>query len=448
MTDDELRARVAATLDGVRADLERLVAIPSIAFDGFDHTNVQKSAKAVAELLRGAGLPDVEVVVAGGQPAVIGRKPAPPGAPTVLLYAHHDVQPIGDATQWQTEPFVATERDGRLYGRGAADDKAGVMAHVSALRALGDDLPVGVVVFVEGEEEFGSDSLEALLVEHRDKVRSDVIVIADSGNWDIGVPALTTSLRGIVNVFVEVRTLDHAVHSGMFGGAVPDALTTLTRLLATLHDDAGDVAIAGLVRGEASPLDYPIDRARAEAGMLDGVEFIGTGRLVDRMWAKPSVSILGIDAPPTNAAPNALVPTARAKVSVRIAPGDDASKAYEAIRSHIESHVPFGANVEVWLEAAGDPSVIDATGPMYDAARAAFRDAWDGTEPVDIGVGGSIPFIATFQEMFPKAAILVTGVEDPEARAHGPNESLHLGEFAKVCLAEAMLLRNVAAARR
>jgi acetylornithine deacetylase/succinyl-diaminopimelate desuccinylase-like protein len=166
------------------------------------------------------------------------------------------------------------------------------------------------------------------------------------------------------------------------------------------------------------------------------------------MWAKPSVSILGIDAPPTNAAPNALVPTARAKVSVRIAPGDDASKAYEAIRSHIESHVPFGANVEVWLEAAGDPSVIDATGPMYDAARAAFRDAWDGTEPVDIGVGGSIPFIATFQEMFPKAAILVTGVEDPEARAHGPNESLHLGEFAKVCLAEAMLLRNVAAARR
>ncbi|HEU0240589.1 MAG TPA: dipeptidase [Micromonosporaceae bacterium] len=448
MTDDDLRARVAATLDGVRADLERLVAIPSIAFDGFDHSHVHASANAVAELLRGAGLPEVGVVEAGGQPAVIGRKPAPPGAPTVLLYAHHDVQPIGDATQWQTEPFVATERDGRLYGRGAADDKAGVMAHVSALRALGDDLPVGVVVFVEGEEEFGSDSLEALLVEHRDTIAADVIVIADSGNWDIGVPALTTSLRGIVNVFVEVRTLDHAVHSGMFGGAVPDALTALSRLLATLHDDAGDVAIAGLVRGQASPLDYPVDRARAEAGMLEGVEFIGTGRLVDRMWAKPSVSVLGIDAPPTNAAPNALVPTARAKVSVRIAPGDDASKAYQVVKSHLESHAPFGATVEVWLEAAGDPSVIDATGPMYDAARSAFRDAWDGTEPVDIGVGGSIPFIATFKEMFPDAAILVTGVEDPETRAHGPNESLHLGEFARVCLAEAMLLRNVAAVRR
>jgi cysteinylglycine-S-conjugate dipeptidase len=448
MTDDDLRARVAATLPGVRADLERLIAIPSIAFDGFDHAHVRASADAVAELLRAAGLPDVTVVQAGGQPAVIGRKPAPPGAPTVLLYAHHDVQPIGDASHWQSEPFVATERDGRLYGRGAADDKAGVMAHISALRALGDDLPVGVVVFVEGEEEFGSDSLEELLKQHRDEIASDVIVIADSGNWDVGVPALTTSLRGIVNCFVDVRTLDHAVHSGMFGGAVPDALTTLSKLLATLHDDAGDVAIAGLVQAAASPLDYPAGRFREEAGMLDGVEFIGTGRLVDRMWTKPSVSVLGIDAPPTNAAPNALVPTARAKISVRLAPGDDARKAYEAVKSHLKSHLPWGASATVTLEAAGDPCVIDATGPMYDAARAAFRDAWDGTDPVDIGVGGSIPFIATFQEMFPDAAILVTGVEDPQARAHGPNESLHLGEFARVCLAEAMLLRNVAAAHR
>jgi acetylornithine deacetylase/succinyl-diaminopimelate desuccinylase-like protein len=448
MTNDELRAKVAATLSGVRADLERLVAIPSIAFDGFDHSYVRASADAVAELLRGAGLPEVTVVEAGGQPAVIGRRPAPPGAPTVLLYAHHDVQPIGDASQWETEPFVAIEREGRLYGRGAADDKAGVMAHVSALRALGDDLPVGVVVFVEGEEEFGSDSLAALLEQHRDEIASDVIVIADSGNWDIGVPALTTSLRGIVNVFVDVRTLDHAVHSGMFGGAVPDALTTLTRLLATMHDNAGDVAIAGLVQGAASPLDYPEDRFRVEAGILEGVELIGTGRLVDRMWTRPSVTVLGIDAPPTNAAPNALVPTARAKISVRLAPGDNAGKAYEVIKSHLESHVPWGASVTVMLEAGGDPCVIEATGPMYDAARTAFRDAWDGTDPVDIGVGGSIPFIATFQAMFPDAAVLVTGVEDPHARAHGPNESLHLGEFARVCLAEAMLLRNVAAVPR
>jgi acetylornithine deacetylase/succinyl-diaminopimelate desuccinylase-like protein len=448
MTEADLRAAVAATLPGVRADLERLVAIPSVAFDGFDHSHVRASAEATATLLRGAGLPDVKIVTAGGQPAVIGRRPAPPGAPTVLLYAHHDVQPIGDAAQWQTPPFVATERDGRLYGRGAADDKAGIMAHVSALRAFGDELPVGVVVFVEGEEEFGSDSLERLLAEHRDEIAADVIVIADSGNWDIGVPALTTSLRGMVNFFVEVRTLDHAVHSGMFGGVFPDALMTLVRLLATLHDDAGDVAVAGLVRGSASALDYPEDRLRTESGAIEGLEFVGTGRVVDRMWARPAVSVLGIDAPPTNAAPNALVPAVRAKISVRIAPGDDPKKAYDALREHLEARVPWGASVSVWLEHDGQACVIDASGPVYDAARAAFREAWDGTDPVDIGVGGSIPFIATFQTMFPDAAILVTGVEDPDGRAHGPNESLHLGEFARVCLAEALLLRNVAALKR
>jgi cysteinylglycine-S-conjugate dipeptidase len=447
MTAD-LRAAVAAVLPSVRADLERLVAIPSIAFDGFDHSHVQRSAEAAAELLRGAGLPDVRIVSSGGQPAVIGRKPAPPGAPTVLLYAHHDVQPIGDAKAWETEPFVATERDGRLYGRGAADDKAGIMAHVAALRAYGDDLPVGIVCFFEGEEEFGSDSLERLLSENRDDLASDVIVIADSGNWDVGVPALTTSLRGIVNFFIDVRVLDHAVHSGMFGGAVPDALTTLVRLLSTLHDSAGDVAVAGLVRSEASPLDYPEDRFRAEAGLLDGVELIGTGRIVDRTWAKPSLSVLGIDAPPTNAAPNALVPSARAKISVRLAPGDDPQKAFDALEAHVMANVPFGAHVSVTLEHDGAPCVIDATGPAFDAARAAFREAWDGVDAVDIGVGGSIPFIATFQELFPEAAILVTGVEDPHARAHGPNESLHLGEFARVCLAEALLLRNVAEMRR
>jgi acetylornithine deacetylase/succinyl-diaminopimelate desuccinylase-like protein len=448
MTESELRAAVAAVLPGVRADLERLVAIPSIAFDGFDHSHVQASAVATAALLRGAGLPDVKIVQSGGQPAVIGRRPAPAGAPTVLLYAHHDVQPIGDATAWETEPFVATERDGRLYGRGAADDKAGIMAHVAALRAFGDDLPVGVVLFIEGEEEFGSDSLERLLAENHDDLRADVIVIADSGNWDVGVPALTTSLRGILNFFVDVRTLDHAVHSGMYGGAIPDALMALTRLLATLHDDAGDVAIDGLVRNEAAPLDYPTDRFRAEAGILDGVELIGTGRIVDRIWTKPSLSILGIDAPPTNAAPNALVPAARAKLSVRIAPGDDPKKAYEAVKAHIEARVPWGAVVDVRIEHDGNACVIDATGPYFDAARAAFRQAWDGTEPVDIGVGGSIPFIATFQDMFPDASILVTGVEDPHARAHGPNESLHLGEFARVCLAEALLLQNVSEVKR
>ncbi|WP_439957814.1 dipeptidase [Micromonospora echinofusca] len=445
MTEAELRAAVERELPGVRADLERLVRIPGIAFDGFDHSHVERSAEAVAELLRGCNL-DVRIVRSGGQPAVIGKRPAPPGAPTVLLYAHHDVQPVGDRALWESEPFEPVERDGRLYGRGAADDKAGIMAHVAALRAFGDALPVGVVLFIEGEEEYGSDSLERLLAEHRDEIASDVIVIADSTNWDVGVPALTTSLRGIVNCFVEVRTLGQAVHSGMFGGAVPDALTTLARLIATLHDDAGNVAVAGLVARETATVDYPEDRLRAEAGLADGVSFIGSGRLTDRIWSKPALDVLGIDAPPTNEAPNALVPTAKAKLSLRLAPGDDRKRAYAALTAHLEKNVPWGAQVTVTFEHDGDPCVIDASGPMFDAARAAFRSAWDGTDPVDIGIGGSIPFIATFQEMFPQAAILVTGVEDPHARAHGPNESLHLGEFARACLAEALLLANVARA--
>jgi acetylornithine deacetylase/succinyl-diaminopimelate desuccinylase-like protein len=444
LTEEELRAAIRREMPGVRADLERLVRIPGIAFTGFDHSNVDRSAEAVAELLRGTGVPDVRIVRKGGQPAVIGRRPAPPGAPTVMLYAHHDVQPVGDLTQWETDPFEPVERDGRLYARGVADDKAGVMAHIAALRAFGDDLPVGVVLFIEGEEEFGSESLEDLLREYRDDIAADVIVIADSGNWDIGQPALTTGLRGIVNGFVEVRVLRQAIHSGMFGGPVPDALITLSRLIASLHDDNGNVAVEGLVHAESAPLDYPEDRFREEAGMLDGVSFIGEGRLVERLWTRPAIAILGIDAPPTAGAPNALVPVAKAKFSVRIAPGDEAQRVYDTMIAHLREHAPWGAQVTVELEQLGEPCVIDATGPAYDAAREAFTAAWDGVQPVDMGVGGSIPFIATFRELFPKAAILVTGVEDPDTSAHGPNESLHLAEFERVCIAEALLLAKVA----
>ncbi len=443
---DELRAAVARELPGVRADLEALVRIPGIAFDGFDFAPLERSAEAVAELLRREGLQVQITRIGDGHPAVIGRKPAPEGAPTVLLYAHHDVQPTGDLQQWESEPFEPTERGGRLYGRGAADDKAGVMAHIAALRVFGDRLPVGVVLFIEGEEEFGSASLEGLLVKHRDELAADVIVIADSGNWDIGVPALTTSLRGIVNSFFTVEVLESAVHSGMYGGAVPDALMVLSRAIATLHDDEGNVTIEGLVSRPASPLDYPEDRFRAEAGILDEVQLIGGGRLVDRMWTKPAVSILAIDAPRTEGAPNAIVPKAKAKLSMRLAPGDDPKSAYEALKAHLRKHVPWGARISFEFEHDGNPCVIDATGKYFDAARAAFKEAWDGTDVVEIGVGGSIPFIATFQDMFPEASILVTGVEDPNAKAHGPNESLHLGEFARVCLAESLLLRNVALA--
>jgi acetylornithine deacetylase/succinyl-diaminopimelate desuccinylase-like protein len=273
-------------------------------------------------------------------------------------------------------------------------------------------------------------------------LRADVIVIADSGNWDIGEPALTTTLRGLVRMYVEVRTLDHGVHSGMWGGVVPDALMTLSRLLATLHDDAGNVAVAGLFAGPAADVDYPESRARAESGIASGVHWIGDGTMVERLWTKPSLSVIGIDAPKAEGASNTLVPHARAYVSLRIAPGDTVANATTCLRDHLEEHVPWGAQLTLTVNDDGEPTTIDATGPAYDAARAAFAEAWDGTEPVDMGVGGSIPFIAEFLEAFPEASVLVTGVEDPDTRAHGANEGLHLAEFERVVHAEALLLRN------
>lgn len=435
---------VREVLPGVRADLESLVAIQSVWADPARRPEVHRSAAAVAELLRTSGFPEVDIVSEGGAPAVIARYPAPDGAPTVLLYAHHDVQPEGDHSLWDTEPFSPTQQGDRIFARGVADDKAGIAAHLAAFRAHGGKPPLGVTVFVEGEEESGSASLPALLDKYRDRLASDVIVIADSGNWDIGVPALTISLRGLVDCAVEVSTLDHAVHSGMWGGAVPDALMVLSRLLATLHDDEGNVAVDGLSERTAADLDYSESRLRAESGLLDGVSQIGTGSVVDRLWEKPAVSILGIDCPPATGAANALVPRATAKVSLRIPPGQPAGAALDLLVAHLESHVPWGAHVEVTRGDTGEAYAIDATGPAYDAARSAFEEAWGGVAPVDMGVGGSIPFIALFHETFPNAAILVTGVEDPDTRAHGANEGLHWPEFEKVCLAEALLLDKLA----
>jgi acetylornithine deacetylase/succinyl-diaminopimelate desuccinylase-like protein len=443
LSEASIRSAIARELPGVRADLEQLIRIPGIAFDGFDHTQLDRSAAAVAELLRGCGL-DARIVRNGGQPAVIGRRPAPPGAPTVMLYAHHDVHPVGDLALWSSDPFEPVERDGRLYGRGAADDKAGVMAHVAALRAFGDRLPVGVVVFVEGEEEYRSDSLAGIIAAHLDTLRSDVVVIADSANWGVGQPALTTSLRGLVNLYVELRMVCNAADGGVFGGPAPDALAALARLLSTLHDDEGEVAVAGLVGRTGASVDYPEARFREEAGVLDGVRLIGRGAITDRIWTKPAISVIGIDAPSTRKAAYALQACAKAKIGVRIAPGDDPGAAYAAIRAHLEKFRPRGAEIEIILESGSSPCVIDTTGPVYEAARAAFTAAWDGVAPVDTGVGGSIPIIAKFQELFPQAAILVTGVEDPGTGAHGPDESLHLGEFERVCVAEALLLRNIA----
>lgn len=444
MTDD-LRATVRDLMPALRSDLEDLVRIPSVSADPDRAGEVWRSAEAVADLLRAEGCESVDIVSAeGGAPAVIGEKRGPEGAPTVLLYAHHDVQPENDPADWDSPPFEPTERDGRLYARGAADDKAGIAAHLGALRAYGDDLPVTVRFFIEGEEEVGSDTLPQLLAEHQEKLRADVIVIADSGNWDIGEPALTTSLRGLVRADIEVRTLDHAVHSGMWGGLVPDAIMTLARVIASLHDDAGNVAVEGLFQGPAADVEYPEERLRAESGAHTDVEWIGDGPVVERLWTRPALSVTGLDAPKVDGASNTLVPAARAKLSLRIAPGDTTANAVECLRRHCEAHTPWGAELTFTVVDTGEPTQIDATGPAYDAARAAFEEAWDGTAPIDMGVGGSIPFIAEFLEAFPEASVLVTGVEDPDTRAHGANEGLHLAEFERVVLAEALLLHNLA----
>ena len=442
----DLRAALARILPEIRTDLEALVRIPSVSADPSASAAMRESAEAVAARLTAAGLDDVEVVaVEGGHPAVLGRRAAPAGAPTVLLYAHHDVQPPGDAGDWVSDPFAPTERDGRLFGRGAADDKAGIAVHLAALRALGDDLAVGVTVLVEGEEEIGSPTLDRLLATLGDRVATDIIVLTDSTNWRIGVPALTTSLRGGFTTVVEVRTLDHPVHNGVYGGPVPDALTALVRLLATLHDEHGDVAVDGLWRTPSDPLDLTDGQLRADAGMIDGVQMIGTGTLTSRLWTAPAISVAGIDAPTVDAAPMTLCPSARAKLTLRIGPGGDIDTAREALAAHLRTHAPWGASVTVTAGGGVKPFATPTGGRAYTAAREAMAQAW-GTDPVDAGVGGSINFVNVIAARFPEAEILITGVEDPDTRAHGPNESLHLAEFERACLAEALLLARLGSA--
>lgn len=423
-------------------DLVRLVAIESISADPDRADQVRASAEEVVRLLTEASCPDARVVSAGGRPAVIGHFPAPQGKPTVCLYAHHDVQPTGAEELWTSAPFAATRRGERLYGRGVADDKGGVALHLATLRAFDGQPPVGVTVFVEGEEEIGSPSLAQTLTTYADDLVADVFVIADSGNWDVGVPSFTTTLRGLADCVVEVRTLDHALHSGSFGGVAPDALTTLCRLVATLHDDQGNVAVDGLVVGEPAAVEYPPDRLRAETGILDGVGYLGGGSVVHRLWTKPAIAVIALDATPLSRASNTLIPSAKAKISLRLAPGDHAGRALGKLVEHLHAHAPFGAQVIVTEGDTGDPSSLGFAGPYAGAAQEAFAAAY-GTEPVLVGQGGSIPMVAELAERFPDATILVTAVADPGTRAHGIDESLHLGDFARACHAQAGLLERL-----
>ncbi|MFG6199883.1 M20/M25/M40 family metallo-hydrolase [Nonomuraea sp. JJY05] len=445
MTDD-LRHAVQKVLPGVRADLEALIRIPSVSADPAAAEDLRRCAEQTAQLFRAGAAQKVEILddVPGGRPVVLAGCPAPPGRPTVLLYAHYDVQPTGDPDLWSSGPFEPHESGGRLYGRGSADDKAGIATHLAALRAHDGRPPVGVVVLIEGEEEIGSPALGAFLDRHRDKLAADVLVLADSENIEAGTPSFTTTLRGLANCVVEVRTLADAVHSGTYGGAAPDALTTLCRLLATLHDEHGHVAVNGLTTSRPPQTHYPIPRFRAEAGVLDGVTLLGSGTIAERIWTGPAATVLAIDAPSVPEAANALTATARAKVSLRLAPGDDAVRARAALAGHLRDHTPWGAHVEVTEAEIAQPYTVDTRGPAFAAARRAYRQAY-GADVVDMGGGGAIPFVAEFAAAYPDAAFLITSPGgDPAGRAHSTDENLHLADFERACLAETLLLAELA----
>jgi acetylornithine deacetylase/succinyl-diaminopimelate desuccinylase-like protein len=436
----DIRQAVEADAPRIRDELEQLIRIPSVSAPGYPASEVRRSAEAVASMMQDSGFTGVQLLeIEGAHPAIYGEISGPLGAPTVLLYAHHDVQPPGPDAQWDTAPFEPFERNGRLYGRGSADDKAGIVLHLASIRALGDDLPVTVKAFIEGEEEIGSAHLVDFLNEYTELLSSDAIVIGDSGNWRVGTPTLTTSLRGLVDCKVTVRTLRYAVHSGSFGGTYPDANTVLARVLASLHHDDGSVAVEGLVEYESDPLDLTEAELIEQMLPVDGLELIGHGSLTSRLWTKPSISTLAIDSVPISEAINQLVPEASAKVSMRISPGQDPTAAMNALVSHLEAAVPWGAEIDIERGALGAAIDLETKGKAYDAYRDGMRAGY-ATEPVETGMGGSIPFVAAFSEIYPEAAVLLIGVADPTSRYHGPNESVELADIASATIAQAIAL--------
>ena len=458
----DVAATLAEQLPDTRRWLEQLVRIPSISALPDHADDVEASALATADLLREAGLQDVEVLrlpeAPQAAPAVTGAwLGAGEQAPTVLFYAHHDVQPVGTAARWSSPPFTPTERDGRLYARGAADDKAGILAHVAAIRAwltARGSLPVNVKVVIEGEEEIGSPHLAALLAAHGPRLRAEVIVLTDLVNWQVGWPGITYALRGMADVTVTLRTLRQPVHSGMWGGAVPDALTAMVRLLATLHDEHGAVAVPGFaddVRVPSSPerarlaaLEVDEEALRHDAGLLDGVRLVGDPDhgVLERLWMQPTITPTAMDVTPVAQASNTLLAQVRARLSCRLAPGQDPQRALGALRAHLHAAAPFGAEIEVALGQHNAAWTMEPSGPAWDAAVAAMTAGY-GREPAALGCGGSIPFVEPFSAAFDGAPCLLVGIEDPASNAHGEDESVHLEDLTRACLTEAFLLAEL-----
>jgi acetylornithine deacetylase/succinyl-diaminopimelate desuccinylase-like protein len=441
MDTDELRRRIHDDMPRTTDELQRLVRIPSIGYPGYDPAHVRASAEATRDILAAAGFDDVRLLELGdGHPAVFGERRGPDGSPTVLLYAHHDVQPEGDAAAWTTPPFEPEVRDGRLYGRGAADDKSGIVIHAATMRAVGEGLPCTVKVVVEGEEECSTEHLPDLVQGHADLLRADVAFVADGGNHRTGVPTIGTSVRGVTDCVVRVDVLPQAQHSGSFGGPIPDAITALARMLSTLHTDDGDVAIAGLhsFRWEGTPVTE--GELREESGVFPDVRMIGTGPLTDRLLSKPAVAVLGFDAPRVSESSNQIVPTASARVSLRVAPGQDAIAARDALVAHLEDAAPWGVRVTIDAAEAGMGYLVDPSTDAYRATVRALSEAFDGKDVVEMGSGGSIPLVPLLAETFPGIQVLIVGAGDDRSNYHSIDESVDLRDLERMIVAESLFL--------
>ncbi|WP_030276349.1 dipeptidase [Streptomyces sp. NRRL B-24484] len=439
---DDLAGRITALMPRALADLAELVAIPSVADPRqYPPEHCRRAAEWVAAAFTDAGLHDVHLAeTPDGSHAVIGHRPPPPGAPTVLLYCHYDVQPPLDDAAWTSPPFELTERDGRLYGRGAADCKGNVVMHLTALRALGEDVPVGIKFVAEGSEEQGTGGLEEYVRQHTDELHADALLICDTGNAEVGVPTATTSLRGLANVVVTVRTLAGDMHSGMFGGPAPDALAALIRILDSLRDADGGTRIKGLDGGGTWPgVGYDEQQFRRDAGVLEGVALTGSGTVADRLWARPAVTVLGIDCPPVVGSAAAVPATARARVSLRVPPGTDPQAARDALAAHLTDAAPWGAAVEVEAEGTGSPFRAATDGRAYTALDRAMRRAYG--KPISfLGQGGSIPLCNVLADTYREAEIVLMGVEEPRCLIHAPNESVDPSEIEHMALVEALFL--------
>lgn len=445
---NDIKARVAQDFSNMQQFLAEFVALPSVSSTA-DWQTMEQSAKQVGSWFEQLGL-EVSIKTAftpdgkEGKPAVVAKRIVDPEKPTVLLYAHHDVQPEGPVERWQSDPFKAEVRDGRMYGRGASDDGAGIMVHLGALRALGDECPVNVVCYIEGEEEIGSPSFRNFIETYQDELNADVVVICDSNNWRVGKPALTSSLRGITTVDVHLKVMEHALHSGAYGGPILDAVSLGAILISKLYREDGGVAVPGLGGSEEAQVDYPEDLFRSDASLVPGYKLAGAGDFASRLWYQPALAVIGWDQRDVATSANAIAPETKFRLSMRIAPGSNAKDCADKLCRFIEENVPFGAEVSTNIVEFGPSYQGQPTAAKADMEWA-LEQAW-GVKSVDIGCGGAIPMTADFMEVMPEAQILITGVEDPATNAHSENESQDLGDLESAIVAEALLLAKTGGA--